>query len=66
LWIIDIYSLVMAGLILPMGALGDRIGYKRLMMIGGTLFGLASLAAAYSSTAFALIASRGFLQLGLQ
>lgn len=55
LWIIDIYSLVMAGLILPMGALGDRIGYKRLMMIGGTLFGLASLAAAYSWTAFALI-----------
>ena len=64
LWIIDIYSLVMAGLILPMGALGDRIGYKRLMMIGGTLFGLASLAAAYSSTAFALIASRGFLAVG--
>jgi len=64
LWIIDIYSLVMAGLILPMGALGDRIGYKRLMMIGGTLFGLASLAAAYSSTAFALIASRGLLAVG--
>lgn len=64
LWIIDIYSLVMAGLILPMGALGDRIGYKRLMMIGGTLFGLASLAAAYSWTAFALIASRGLLAVG--
>lgn len=64
LWIIDIYSLVMAGLILPMGALGDRIGYKRLMMIGGTLFGLASLAAAYSSTAFALTASRGLLAVG--
>ncbi len=64
LWIIDIYSLVMAGLILPMGALGDRIGYKRLMMIGGTLFGLASLAAAYSSTAFALIVSRGLLAVG--
>ncbi|UOB51358.1 SmvA family efflux MFS transporter [Acinetobacter junii] len=64
LWIIDIYSLVMAGLILPMGALGDRIGYKRLMMIGGTLFSLASLAAAYSSTAFSLIASRGLLAVG--
>lgn len=54
----------MAGLILPMGVLGDRIGYKRLMMIGGTLFGLASLAAAYSWTAFALIASRGLLAVG--
>ncbi len=48
LWIIDIYSLVMAGMVLPMGALGDRIGFKRLLMLGGTLFGLASLAAAFS------------------
>ncbi len=39
LWIIDIYSLVMAGMVLPMGALGDRIGFKRLLMLGGTLFG---------------------------
>ena len=37
LWIIDIYSLVMAGMVLPMGALGDRIGFKRLLMIGSTL-----------------------------
>ncbi|HHR3971287.1 TPA: MFS transporter, partial [Salmonella enterica] len=34
LWIIDIYSLVMAGMVLPMGALGDRIGFKRLLMLG--------------------------------
>ena len=46
LWIIDIYSLVMAGMVLPMGALGDRIGFKRLLMIGSVLFGLSSLAAA--------------------
>lgn len=64
LWIIDIYSLVMAGLILPMGALGDRIGFKRLMIIGGILFGLASLAAAFSSTAYALIGSRALLAVG--
>lgn len=64
LWIIDIYSLVMAGLILPMGALGDRIGFKRLMMIGGGLFGLASLMAAFSSTAWMLIASRALLAVG--
>lgn len=64
LWIIDIYSLVMAGLILPMGALGDRIGFKRLMLIGGLLFGLASLAAAFSPTALTLIASRALLAVG--
>jgi len=64
LWIIDIYSLVMAGLILPMGALGDRIGFKKLMVIGGILFGLASLAAAFSSTAYALIGSRALLAVG--
>ena len=64
LWIIDIYSLVMAGLILPMGALGDRIGFKKLMIIGGILFGLASLAAAFSTTAWALIGSRALLAVG--
>ena len=64
LWIIDIYSLVMAGLILLMGALGDRIGFKKLMIIGGILFGLASLAAAFSSTAYALIGSRALLAVG--
>lgn len=64
LWIIDIYSLIMAGLILPMGALGDRIGYKRLMLIGSGLFGLASLCAAFSDSAYALIASRALLAVG--
>lgn len=51
LWIIDIYSLVMAGMVLPMGALGDRIGFKRLLLLGGGLFGLASLAAAFAHSA---------------
>ncbi|MGS9169652.1 MFS transporter, partial [Salmonella enterica subsp. enterica serovar Infantis] len=37
LWIIDIYSLVMSRMVLPMGALGDRIGFKRLLMLVGTL-----------------------------
>ncbi|EHC51792.1 Drug resistance transporter EmrB [Salmonella enterica subsp. enterica serovar Hvittingfoss str. A4-620] len=64
LWIIDIYSLVMAGMVLPMGALGDRIGFKRLLMLGGTLFGLASLAAAFSHTASWLIATRVLLAIG--
>lgn len=58
LWIIDIYSLVMAGLVLPMGALGDRIGYKRLLMLGSGLFGIASLLAALAQSAEWLIMSR--------
>lgn len=64
LWIIDIYSLVMAGMVLPIGALGDRIGYKRLTLIGSTLFGIASLAAAFSSDASQLIAARALLAVG--
>lgn len=64
LWVIDIYSLIMAGLILPMGALGDRIGFKRLMLIGAGIFGVASLMAAFANTAFMLIAARAFLGVG--
>ncbi|AGE94597.1 methyl viologen resistance protein SmvA [Citrobacter amalonaticus Y19] len=64
LWIIDIYSLVMAGMVLPMGALGDRIGFKRLLILGGVLFGLASLAAAFAHTASWLIATRAILAIG--
>ncbi|MCE6964462.1 MFS transporter [Enterobacter sp. MW07] len=64
LWIIDIYSLVMAGMVLPMGALGDRIGFKRLLMLGSVLFGLSSLWAAASSSAGWLIAARASLAIG--
>ncbi|KAF1369098.1 MFS transporter [Yokenella regensburgei] len=64
LWIIDIYSLVMAGMVLPMGALGDRIGFKRLLLTGSALFGLASLAAAMASSAMLLIAARALLAIG--
>ncbi|MGE0970591.1 SmvA family efflux MFS transporter [Klebsiella sp. WOUb02] len=64
LWIIDIYSLVMAGMVLPMGALGDKIGFKRLLLLGSAIFGVASLAAAFSPSAMALIASRALLAIG--
>ncbi|EMO7791541.1 MFS transporter [Citrobacter freundii] len=64
LWIIDIYSLVMAGMVLPMGALGDRIGFKRLLLLGGGLFGLASLAAAFAHSASWLIVTRAVLAIG--
>ncbi len=64
LWIIDIYSLVMAGMVLPMGALGDKIGFKRLLLLGSAIFGVSSLAAAFSPTALVLIASRALLAIG--
>ena len=64
LWIIDIYSLIMAGMVLPMGALGDKIGFKRLLLTGSGLFGIASLAAALAPGAGWLIAARGLLAVG--
>ncbi len=64
LWIIDIYSLVMAGMVLLMGALGDKIGFKRLLLLGSAIFGIASLCAALSPTAMTLIASRALLAVG--
>ena len=64
LWIIDIYSLVMAGMVLPMGALGDKIGFKRLLLLGSAIFGVASLAAAFASSALTLIAARALLAVG--
>jgi DHA2 family multidrug resistance protein-like MFS transporter len=64
LWIIDIYPLIMAGLLVPMGTLGDRAGHRRLMLTGLTIFGTASVCAAFSTTAMMLILSRAFLALG--
>lgn len=64
LWIVDIYSFLLAGLLVLMGTLGDRIGRRRLLLWGATAFGLASLAAAYASTPELLIAARALLGVG--
>ena len=61
LWIFDIYGFVLAGLLLTMGSLGDRIGRRRLLLIGAAGFSAASLVAAYSSSAGMLIAARAVL-----
>ncbi len=61
LWIMDIYGFLLAGLLITMGTLGDRIGRRRLLMIGAAAFGLASAVAAYSSSAQELIAARALL-----
>jgi DHA2 family multidrug resistance protein-like MFS transporter len=64
LWIVNAYSLVMAGLLLGTGTLGDRVGHKRLFMIGLVIFGLATLVAAFSRTPLMLIFGRVFLAVG--
>lgn len=58
LWIGDIYSFVIAGLLITMGNVGDRIGRKRLLLISSLAFGVASVAAALAPTAGVLIAAR--------
>ena len=62
-WFVDAYSLVLAAALLPAGMLGDRIGRKRLLTGALVLFGLSSLACAYSSSAGELIAARAVLGL---
>jgi EmrB/QacA subfamily drug resistance transporter len=62
-WFVDAYSLVLAAALLPAGLLGDRIGRKRLLAGALGLFGLASLACAYSTSAGELIAARAVLGL---
>lgn len=61
LWIGDIYSFVLAGLLVTMGNLADRIGRKRLLIIGSLAFGVASVIAAFAPSAEVLIASRALL-----
>ncbi|WP_308128401.1 MFS transporter [Rhodococcoides kroppenstedtii] len=58
LWIIDIYSFVLAGLLVTMGTLGDRIGRRRLLLIGSVGFGLSSVVAAFAVDPAMLIAAR--------
>jgi MFS transporter, DHA2 family, multidrug resistance protein len=62
-WFVDAYSLVLAAVLLPAGWLGDRIGRKRILLVALVLFGLASLACAYSRSSGELIAARAVLGL---
>ncbi|MFE6449658.1 MFS transporter [Nocardiopsis dassonvillei] len=64
LWIINAYPVVMAGLLLGSGTLGDRVGHVRMFRLGLVVFGLASLAAALSPTAWTLIFARALLAVG--
>src|SRR5688572_32812206 len=51
LWIIDIYGFFVAGSLITAGTLGDRLGRRKLLLIGAALFGIASIAAAFSTSA---------------
>lgn len=61
LWITDIYGFMTAGFLMTMGRLGDRIGRRKLLLIGATVFGAASILAAYSVNAEMLIVARALL-----
>src|SRR6202050_3859055 len=62
-WFIDAYSLVLAAALLPAGLLGDRLGRKKILVPALVLFGVASLACAYSRSSGELIAARAVLGL---
>ncbi|WKV71707.1 MFS transporter [Streptomyces sp. PCS3-D2] len=64
LWIFDSYPFALSGLLITMGSLGDRIGRRRLLLIGAGAFGIASVGAAYSTSAEMLIAARVLLGIG--
>src|SRR3569833_920807 len=61
LWIMDVYGFMVAGFLISMGTLGDRIGRRKLLLIGAAGFGAASVLAAYSTSAGMLIAARAVL-----
>ncbi|HEY0186569.1 MAG TPA: MFS transporter [Cellulomonas sp.] len=61
LWIVDAYPLMLAGLLVPMGSFGDRIGRRRLLLIGATGFAAVSMVAAWSADPVHLIAARALL-----
>ncbi|WP_395449486.1 MFS transporter [Aminobacter sp. UC22_36] len=61
LWIMDAYGFMIAGFLITMGTLGDRIGRRKLLMMGAAAFAVASVLAAFSTSAVMLIAARGLL-----
>lgn len=64
LWIINAYPLVMAGLLLGAGTLGDRLGHRRMFLGGLVIFGIASIAAAFAPSSTVLIGARAALAVG--
>jgi DHA2 family multidrug resistance protein-like MFS transporter len=63
LWIIDIYGFLLAGTLITMGVVGDKIGRRKLLLIGAAVFGFASIITAFSWSAEMLIVARALLGL---
>lgn len=61
LWVVDVYPLMLAGLLVTMGVLGDRLGRRRLLLVGAAGFGLVSVLAAFATDAGQLVAARALL-----
>lgn len=64
LWILDAYGFLLAGLLIVMGNIGDRIGRRRLLVVGAAVFGAASILAAFAPSAEMLIAARALMGIG--
>ncbi|WP_238422832.1 MFS transporter [Gordonia sp. 'Campus'] len=64
LWILDIYGFLIAGLLITMGNVGDRVGRRRILLAGAGLFGVASVIAAFAPSAGVLIAARALMGVG--
>lgn len=64
LWILDAYGFLLAGLLIVMGNIGDRIGRRRLLLIGAAIFGAASTLAAFAPSPEVLIAARALMGIG--
>jgi DHA2 family multidrug resistance protein-like MFS transporter len=64
LWIMDIYSFVLAGMLITMGWVGDRFGRRRVLIMGAAMFGVASALAAFATSPEMLIGARALLGLG--
>jgi len=61
LWIVDVYAFLLAAVMIPLGALGDRIGRRRLLLAGAVAYGIASALAAYSPNPELLIVARALM-----
>ncbi|NNH75795.1 MFS transporter [Nocardia uniformis] len=64
LWILDIYGFMIAGLLITMGNVGDRIGRRNILLAGAAIFGIASTVAAFAPSAEVLIAARALMGIG--
>ncbi len=64
LWIVDLYAVVFAGLLLPAGALGDKFGRRGALQLGLLIFGAASVAASQAGSPAQLLAFRGLMGVG--